>query len=90
MNQDGSQTKQRRDQSSKGKSKKMTGKRAPKYMEKQDHINEEDWIDEEDHHEHMALQNFSQENLSNIMNSAKPQRNIIKRYWTDEEVYRIN
>jgi hypothetical protein len=26
------------------------------------------------------------ENFSNIINEAKPYRNIIKRYWTEEEV----
>jgi hypothetical protein len=29
---------------------------------------------------------FSQENISNILSEAKPYRNVIKRYWTEEEV----
>ena len=29
---------------------------------------------------------FSQENISAILNDAKPFRNVIKRYWTEEEV----
>ena len=29
---------------------------------------------------------FSQENFTAILNDAKPFRNVIKRYWTEEEV----
>ena len=29
---------------------------------------------------------FSNDAISNIVNEAKPYRNVIKRYWTDEEV----
>jgi hypothetical protein len=32
---------------------------------------------------------FSQENISAILNEAKPFRNVIKRYWTEEEVILI-
>ena len=33
---------------------------------------------------------FMQENFSAIINDAKPYRNIIKRYWTEEEVIITN
>lgn len=29
---------------------------------------------------------FTQGNLSTIISEAKPYRNVIKRYWTEEEV----
>lgn len=34
----------------------------------------------------MMMTPFSQENISAILNEAKPFRNVIKRYWTEEEV----
>lgn len=29
---------------------------------------------------------FPQENIQVILNEAKPYRNVVKRYWTEEEV----
>ncbi len=29
---------------------------------------------------------FSNDAISSILNDAKPYRNVIKRYWTDDEV----
>ncbi|MFS8159974.1 MAG: hypothetical protein ACMG6E_07145 [Candidatus Roizmanbacteria bacterium] len=33
---------------------------------------------------------YMHDNFSNIINDAKPYRNIIKRYWTEEEVIFYN
>ena len=34
----------------------------------------------------MGVAGFSQENLTSILNEPKPQRFVVKRYWTEDEV----
>ena len=45
-----------------------------------------DSFDSPEYDDKMLKTPFSQENISALMNSAKPYINVIKRYWTDEEV----